>query len=343
MYGQQQQGMYPPQQQQQQQQGYPAGQYPRAYQQQQPNNNNMMMNNNMNMNSDFNPSTNPSMYGGGSMQQPPQNNDYQQQYMYQPNTNMNMNQQNNFNQQPNMNHMNANQQYNVNSQQPYTTAANDFHPLSQPNTGYPHSSHTHNHSQQHPQQAYSNPTMGRPPYIDPETQIVYQCTNPEHEGWLTKQSMWLKDWRRRYFILCGSKLFFAKDPYAAPHGMMDLGTATTVKSADIKSGKNNSFEISTHEHMYFMYADSEKEKDDWIGSVGRAIVRSSGTFLSQKDVKGAGTATGNKVTGNIGAGMNGTRGGSAGNAYGYGEEDDDDDDIYDGVFENSENHPYFND
>ena len=125
--------------------------------------------------------------------------------------------------------------------------------------------------------------------------------------------------------------------------MMDLGTATTVKSADIKSGKQHSFEISTHEHMYFMYADSEKEKDDWIGSVGRAIVRSSGTFLSQKDVKGAGTATGNKGGTVIGAGMNGTRGGSTGNAYGYGEEDDDDDDIYDGVFENSENHPYFND
>ena len=29
-------------------------------------------------------------------------------------------------------------------------------------------------------------------------------------GWLTKQSSWLKEWRRRYFILKGSKLFFAK-------------------------------------------------------------------------------------------------------------------------------------
>ena len=27
---------------------------------------------------------------------------------------------------------------------------------------------------------------------------------------LTKQSAWLKDWRRRYFILKGSKLFFSK-------------------------------------------------------------------------------------------------------------------------------------
>jgi hypothetical protein len=163
--------------------------------------------------------------------------------------------------------------------------------------------------------------MTREPYVDPETLIVYPCNNPEFEGWLTKQSMWLKDWRRRYFILSGSKLFFAKNPYSAPHGMIDLGTATTVKSADIKSRKKYSFEISTHDMTYLMYADNEKEKDDWIGSVGRSIVRCSGTFLSRNDVKG---------------------GGNTGGGNGYGDDEDDDDD-HDGVFENSENHPYFND
>jgi len=78
-----------------------------------------------------------------------------------------------------------------------------------------------------------------------------------------------------------------------------------------------------------MYTDSEKEKDDWIGSVGRSIVRSSGTFLTKNDVAGAGTATG--------SGGNGGGNDYGDNDYGYGDEDDD------GVFENSENHPYFND
>lgn len=73
---------------------------------------------------------------------------------------------------------------------------------------------------------------------------------------------------------------------------------------------------------FFMYADNDKEKDDWIGSVGRSIVRCSGTFLTKNDVKGAGSGGGD----DYGDG-------------GYGEHDDDDD----GVFENSENHPYFND
>ena len=35
-------------------------------------------------------------------------------------------------------------------------------------------------------------------------------------SFLTKQSAWLKDWRRRYFILKGSKLFFAKVRAAPP-------------------------------------------------------------------------------------------------------------------------------
>jgi hypothetical protein len=32
----------------------------------------------------------------------------------------------------------------------------------------------------------------RPPYVDPTTQIIYDVDNPEYEGWLTKQSAWLK-------------------------------------------------------------------------------------------------------------------------------------------------------
>lgn len=118
----------------------------------------------------------------------------------------------------------------------------------------------------------------RPPYVDPTTNICYDTDSPEFEGWITKQSMWLKDWRRRYFILKGSKLFFAKTPHSAPHGMIDLAQCTTVKSADLKSRKINSFEISTPDTTYLLYADTEKEKDDWIGSVGRAIVRCSSTY-----------------------------------------------------------------
>lgn len=151
----------------------------------------------------------------------------------------------------------------------------------------------------------------RPPYIDPDTGVAYDTDKGEYEGYLTKQSMWLRvsdnkwlgeftlcrgsvcvyfpapriwtrnlifmqhshrltftyaqssshthhvlsqDWRRRYFILKGSRLFFAKTPYEAPHGMIDLSRCTTVKSADLKAHKKHSFEISTPETTYLLYA-----------------------------------------------------------------------------------------
>eukprot|EP00986_Skeletonema_menzelii_P003463 scaffold1049_cov152-Skeletonema_menzelii.AAC.34 len=72
--------------------------------------------------------------------------------------------------------------------------------------------------------------LARPPYIDTTTGIAYDTDKAEFEGYLTKQSMWLRDWRRRYFILKGSRLFFAKTPYEAPHGMIDLSRCTTVRT-----------------------------------------------------------------------------------------------------------------
>lgn len=126
--------------------------------------------------------------------------------------------------------------------------------------------------------------MQRPPYVDPTTGQRYDTSNPTTEGWLTKQSAWLKDWRRRYFFLKGSKLFFAKGEFSAPHGMIDLSTCMTVKSAEMKVQKKNALEVSTKDTTYFMYADTEKEKDEWIGAIGRSIVQASSTF-TEDDAK----------------------------------------------------------
>jgi len=188
----------------------------------------------------------------------------------------------------------------------------------------------------------------RPPYVDPQTQIIYDCDHSEYESWLTKQSMWLKDWRRRYFILKGSKLFFSKNEYQAPHGMIDLAQCTTVKSADWKSKKRHSFEISTPELTYLLYADTEGEKDDWIGRVGKAIVHCSRTYVGGVNGGGGGgvgesssptSAAGIALGGGAAGGMPG-----ANMAYGQpsfeGQDYDDDDDIY---TNDDPDNPYFND
>lgn len=60
--------------------------------------------------------------------------------------------------------------------------------------------------------------------------------------------------------------------------MIDLSSCMTVKSAELKAQKRNALEVSTPDTTFLMYADSEREKDDWIGAVGRAIVKSSTTY-----------------------------------------------------------------
>ena len=114
----------------------------------------------------------------------------------------------------------------------------------------------------------------------------------------------MKDWRRRYFILKGSKLFFAKVRAAraarrdrrsasfhfraalrfsraqtensTPHGMIDLASCMTVKSAEYKAHKRNALEVSTPDTTFLMFADTEKEKDDWYARrVSRARARAA--------------------------------------------------------------------
>lgn len=127
-------------------------------------------------------------------------------------------------------------------------------------------------------------------------------------------------------LSCNYFMFFFNPytQYSGPHGMIDLATCTTVKSADLKSKKRHSLEISTPETQILLYADSETAKDDWIGRVGKAIVRCSRTYYQQP---GTTTLPNGQTTSNDQQG---------GNNY----NDDEDDDIY---FNEDPDNPYFND
>lgn len=144
-----------------------------------------------------------------------------------------------------------------------------------------------------------------------------------------------QDWRRRYFLLKGSRLFYAKNEWSPAHGMIDLAHCTTVKSADLKARMRHSFEISTPEITFLLYADTEQEKDDWIGRVGKAIVRCSSTYYSANSGGGGqGQAAG-------AYGQQQQRQGGGMGSNGYVQDDNDDDDVY---YEDPNNpNPYFND
>ena len=114
--------------------------------------------------------------------------------------------------------------------------------------------------------------------------------------------------------------------------MMDLSICTTVKSADLKSGKFHSLEISTPDTCYLLQAETESEKDDWIGRVGKAIVRCSRTYYKGESSGGDsqhGTTANHYNHHNYGPNQNTKH-----------QNDDDDDDIYENDDPDS---PYFND
>lgn len=65
-------------------------------------------------------------------------------------------------------------------------------------------------------------------YVDAKG-VRWDTNDADFEGYLSKQSKWVKEWRKRYFVLKGSKLFFCKSQYAAPHGILDLVDCVSAK------------------------------------------------------------------------------------------------------------------
>ncbi|KAK4779796.1 hypothetical protein SAY87_015902 [Trapa incisa] len=104
-------------------------------------------------------------------------------------------------------------------------------------------------------------------------------SNPERSGWLTRQGDYIKTWRRRWFVLKQGKLLWFKDSnvsrLSAPRGVIPVSSCLTVKGAEDVLNKPYAFEVSTTQDTMYFIADSEKDKEDWINSIGRSIVQHS--------------------------------------------------------------------
>lgn len=101
----------------------------------------------------------------------------------------------------------------------------------------------------------------------------------ERAGWLNKQGEYIKTWRRRWFVLKQGKLFWFKESNVTrssrPRGVIPVADCLTVKGAEDVLHRQFAFELSTRNDTMYFIADSEKEKEDWINSVGRSIVQLS--------------------------------------------------------------------
>ncbi|CAK9164222.1 unnamed protein product [Ilex paraguariensis] len=105
-------------------------------------------------------------------------------------------------------------------------------------------------------------------------------SSPERTGWLNKQGEYIKTWRRRWFVLKQGKLLWFKDPSfvtrgSIPRGVITVANCLTVKGAEDVLHRPFAFELSTHSDTMYFIADSEKEKEEWINSIGRSIVQHS--------------------------------------------------------------------
>lgn len=111
---------------------------------------------------------------------------------------------------------------------------------------------------------------------------------PERQGWLMKQGEYVKTWRRRWFVLKDGKIFWFKtdivNPDTVPRGIIEVNKCLSIKGAEDAINKPHAFEISTTEANMFFIADTDKEKEDWINAVGRAIVRHSRSMMDRDAV-----------------------------------------------------------
>lgn len=65
--------------------------------------------------------------------------------------------------------------------------------------------------------------------------------------------------------------------------MIPVRSCVSIKGAEDSLNKPNAFEITTTlpDRMFFI-ADSDKEKEDWINAIGRAIVKGSPSIMEKE-------------------------------------------------------------
>ena len=84
-------------------------------------------------------------------------------------------------------------------------------------------------------------------------------------GWLTKEGGGFKSWKKRWFWLKDGCLHYSKTKNGKDLGVIRLENATHIKpDTAARPKKKNVFEIPTPDRTYYLCADTQEDRDEWV-------------------------------------------------------------------------------
>jgi len=119
-----------------------------------------------------------------------------------------------------------------------------------------------------------------------ELQVSVASLEPhDKDGYLTKQGGAIKTWKRRWFVLKGSKLWYFKSRTdTQAKGFIELEATTLVREEGSNNKKKKTmFSIQARglkgRRVFMMYPDTQQESTEWIEAIRKNIAAcSSGGF-----------------------------------------------------------------
>ena len=86
-----------------------------------------------------------------------------------------------------------------------------------------------------------------------------------YEGWLTKQGLVFKTWKRRWFVLKGSVITYYVSPSGKIKGTISLKDSTV--QLDKESKRQPAFKITTPDRIYNIVADTQDDANAWVNAI----------------------------------------------------------------------------